>query len=340
MESLANSLNDILPYAFDENAFNKAQNHKIIEDKLSALKKSADSIPDHVGKQISGDDPLFQMGLTGLRENIGKAQESFQLKNFTYSQSLIQGSVNYCFKCHIGSNFGPKFSKWENFQLPANSQVHPMTKAKLYIATRQFAKADEELLTYINKHVEQDEIIKRETALKMLLATSLRFDKSPQKALNYLKQLDLSAFSVVFQKNIKLWEKQLTSYVAKPNMNKLEFKKVFADNTPAMDGKFIKNVLLTSEYHGKLSTAARGAEKATIYNQLGDIYDDLGEISFWELPEHYYEACINEAPKTKIAKECYKNLSEEITLGFSGSSGIHIPPEEIKRLETLKKIAE
>ncbi len=80
-------------------------------------------------------------------------------------------------------------------------------------------------------------------------------------------------------------------------------------------------------------------KKAQAYRLLGRAYDELVIEGFWDLPEVYYEMCIDYAPKTKVAKSCWKSLKENITLGYSGSRGTMIPAHEYKHLEALRKKA-
>lgn len=59
----------------------------------------------------------------------------------------------------------------------------------------------------------------------------------------------------------------------------------------------------------------------------------------WDLDLLYLEACVRENPKTPLAKRCVGRLGERLTLGFTGSAGTNIPPDEQARLDELKALA-
>ena len=72
------------------------------------------------------------------------------------------------------------------------------------------------------------------------------------------------------------------------------------------------------------------------YFMLGQVYDELILEGFWDLPESYYEACIHILPKSRTAQKCFKQLRENLVLGYSGSRGTLIPNQEYQRLEKLR----
>jgi hypothetical protein len=54
----------------------------------------------------------------------------------------------------------------------------------------------------------------------------------------------------------------------------------------------------------------------------------------------YYESCVRTSPKTQLSKTCYHRLKNSILLGYSGSSGTHLPREERERLKELQKLVQ
>jgi hypothetical protein len=59
----------------------------------------------------------------------------------------------------------------------------------------------------------------------------------------------------------------------------------------------------------------------------------------WDLDLLYFEACVRENPKSASAKQCFNSFNERLVLGFSGSAGTRIPPDEQARLDQLKALA-
>ena len=49
---------------------------------------------------------------------------------------------------------------------------------------------------------------------------------------------------------------------------------------------------------------------------------------------------MRENPKTPLARQCFAQLSDRLYFGFTGSSGTHLPDDELARLATLRQLAE
>lgn len=58
--------------------------------------------------------------------------------------------------------------------------------------------------------------------------------------------------------------------------------------------------------------------------------------ALWDLDLLYLEACVRENTRTPLAAKCFTRFEERLTLGFTGSGGTRIPPDETKRLEALR----
>jgi hypothetical protein len=74
---------------------------------------------------------------------------------------------------------------------------------------------------------------------------------------------------------------------------------------------------------------------------IGMSYDVLQDLGLWSLHQMYYQACIEKQPHSKLARRCYERYKDSIVFGYSGSSGIHIPPAvqlDLSRLENLANL--
>jgi hypothetical protein len=77
---------------------------------------------------------------------------------------------------------------------------------------------------------------------------------------------------------------------------------------------------------------------AEAYYLLGICYLTLDQDFYLGFDTLYFKSCIVEFPRSPIARRCYRRLEEAIILGYSGSSGTHIPPDvesELNRLRSL-----
>jgi hypothetical protein len=57
------------------------------------------------------------------------------------------------------------------------------------------------------------------------------------------------------------------------------------------------------------------------------------------LPEIYYEACIRENPKSKLAKDCFGDLERVTIIQYSGTAGLFLPEDERARMKELKVLS-
>ncbi|MCB0311595.1 MAG: hypothetical protein KDD42_10185, partial [Bdellovibrionales bacterium] len=81
------------------------------------------------------------------------------------------------------------------------------------------------------------------------------------------------------------------------------------------------------------------SDRAKSLYLLGLSYAKLPSYFINELPEFFLEQCIRENPGTTEAKKAYKLYKDVVTLGFTGSSGTHLPPDIQLKLRDLHDMA-
>ena len=62
--------------------------------------------------------------------------------------------------------------------------------------------------------------------------------------------------------------------------------------------------------------------------------------AMYSLPDLYLKQCVLEYPKNQVAKKCFAEYEEFITVAFTGSGGTHIPVDisnELKMMQNLVK---
>ena len=82
-------------------------------------------------------------------------------------------------------------------------------------------------------------------------------------------------------------------------------------------------------------------------DQVAEAYYLLGVAearirrTFWlSEGEFYLETAIRMAPRADFAELAYAQLEEETLAGYSGSSGVHLPPDVLSKLEELRALVE
>ena len=96
---------------------------------------------------------------------------------------------------------------------------------------------------------------------------------------------------------------------------------------------------LTLVAHDLLRRFPDSAYAADTMFLLGLSYEVLRERGHWTLHEVYYEACIRKAPHTQTAEKCFDQYEQAIYGSYTGSSGVSVPIEELKKLDELEILA-
>ena len=344
MQKMANHINSLAPYVFDKNAFSKPTNQKKIQAEIQKLVKASHKIPKKMGTEMYGSDPLFAVNIDNLRDDFKRASESFQMGNHEYSRSILKGTIGHCFRCHSRTSEGREFGLDEKKNKELN--LNFIEKAELLVATRRFDRAiqllEKELL---NTTAFGRQLFEQDRALKKYLALMVRVKRNPLKASlfleKYAKRKDLPFYLKGY---ISEWRSELAMISSlEPAKKRLikDAKKLIARATKDINPEVHYITLLRASdlLHLSLKDLKNKKEKATVYKLLGTCYENLPDLGIWGLAEEYYEHCVTTLPKTKTAKQCYKKFEQNLLLGYSGSAGLFLPPDEKDRLKRLKKLA-
>ncbi|MCB0378710.1 MAG: hypothetical protein KDD33_09475 [Bdellovibrionales bacterium] len=338
MRGMAEAYEELIPYIYNSDAFRDPNNKKTISHYITELNTHSGSLDKHVARGLTGDDPLFEVGLKGLKTMINKAAESYYVESYDYSQQLLQASSNYCYKCHVRTSMGPTFLKWDQFE-ELTKDMNPLDHAKILIATRQFPKAAEVLNNYLDK-IKKSDREEQLKALKMLMTVTLKNLESPAQARkgisrfsnpDHFKKYGVSLRS--WDSYLEMWQKgQLKAKEAHTLIKVHESKKGRGVNyVEALHDSIILHKALLSE--------TEKPWRARVYSALGGIYEKFPSLGFWELPESYFEACIYEDPGTKVAKRCYFSLESKLRSTYPKDMDSPLVDRDKTRLLKLKALA-
>lgn len=348
MQGLSDEVREILPFAYSRQQTYTPQQIQSVKDKLSKLEKKSHSISASMAQPYLGDDPLVKFSLKNLVSDVQRAQSALEVGRVKYSKGVIKTVMNHCFRCHSVNSVGGQ-SKWTVSQLSGLS-LSPLEKSELLVATREYDKAIDILeaslknVTYL-----QSSPFDYEAALKHYLVLSVRLRPNPSRAISIFKELlEMKSIPFYLYKKIDSWKISLMAWEKESKMSQKSSqvgirsaKKMIAkarkNQSYSKDASGDVNYLRSTQIlHELLKTNLKSGLKAEVYFLLGGIYEVLGELGYWSLHENYFEGCIEEKPKSRLSKRCFERLESSIYLGYSGSSGIHIPVPEKQRLESFR----
>ncbi len=343
MQQLKSKFMSVMTLAFDNKRFYEESESK---NNLKIIKEFADTahnMDPAKAKEIMGQDPMVAYTLHNLNELIATAGKSFTDGHKSYSQTLLRHSVSACVQCHTRSKLGPQFFDAKAF---GELKVDTMTKADILTATRNIADAQATLEAYLLDPSNKDlNAFYRDKAIKKYLALTLRFEEKPKQAEEFLNRLSkVNGLNQSEVQKITAWKQSLQKWwreTSDKNFQGLRFREndqqnLFS-NADMSEDKYIDNLRQAVNLHKELQT--KTANRSKVYLALGNIYDQLAETTYWEIPEVYFEACIRASPNSLTAKSCFYRYQSRMVFGYTGSSGTLIPSEEIKKLNELKKVA-
>lgn len=347
MQSVAEEVSRLIPYIYSQKEFHDPSNFTKISTELKKFAGSVHAIPQDMGKKVLGDDPVVTFSLDRLQKDIRLASESFESGHTEYSRSLLRGSLNHCFRCHTRTEQGPENS---GFKVDYTKlRISPTERADLYVALRQYDKALEILESVLNDSANfYDDPYEQERALKRYLAVMVRVRKDPAPAIATLEKFIakpnlafyLAEDSRQWLKSLKEWRTEKTSKQTAMEQAKDLIKRAGKlQSSQSQQSADVLYLRASALLHVESIKAQPGLQRASLFSLLGRSYDALADLGFWNLHEIYFEACIREAPKSEVAKECYKDFERSVFWGFSGSAGTFIPRNEMDRLVELKKVS-
>lgn len=349
MQTMAQDVKKLLPYLYDREAFHDPKNKDEIQKSLKQFAQVAKHIKPEMGKKYISDDLLLEYSLNSLTEDLNRAVQSFDVGQLEYSRSVAKASLNYCFQCHSVTQVGSS-AAWDLDKLQSLN-LAPLEKADLLVATRKYDKA----LTYMEGTLNSPDFVKNyafdfQSLLRRYLALIIRVENAPKRALKELNEiLDrrdtpryIAEQAEGWRQSLKAWAKESKIPIKTPRelFDSVEkrFKKAEGiqhfEKDHAGDVEYLR---ATAQLHEGMKMLKTKADQARALYLLGRAYEVLDELGSWNLHETYYEACIDRDPKGAMAKRCYSRLEASLYMGYSGSSGTHLPPEVRERLKVLKE---
>jgi tetratricopeptide (TPR) repeat protein len=328
---------------FNELSKNKEHiNKSVVKDSFKELTLFKSKTLKAKSSHLAKGDPLVKNSLDNIDRTFKKASELFNVGNIQGSKQFMSASIAQCVACHRngGSNtkMGAMVSLFE-FE-------NPVFKARLLLAMRDYKAAKKEYKDVLNQSKERSEVLTNKLIgeyTSVLLSSST--SRKLEKRLSSLWRHNIKGINKKTSAEIK---KFVNKYNDKVDLNntfsKLGFAETLMSNyeNPELmytqEFQFLKAVL-TYIYHSEMKNLDTKKQKAKAYYTLGKIYSNGSFIDQFLLPESYFESCIRTQPHSKLARVCYKDIENRITLGWTGSSGTKVPHEEIKRLARLKILA-
>ena len=347
MSELSTALSEAIPclYAASE------QNCKDFSGKVKRLYEISNQLDGKFGHVTKPDsDPALPYIAGLLREDIARANQSIQEGHVEYAKSVVRFSVAYCIACHTRTRMGTEFPLIKAFSEPLK-HASWIEKLEFQTASRQF----DPVLAEVTKQLESPGTtgispMDLDRASRMALSVIVRFKQDPDRAM-FLTEAIIKSKSATFamKESAKQWKKDIRVWQDEKNKKYATDKDLIeaarplaaidAADVPLGGHNEVRFLRASALMHDLLRRFPKSNYAAESLYYIGLSYDALREIGLWSLQEMYYLACIDKAPNTEQSAKCFRRFEESVTLGYSGSSGTHMPSAVRRHLDGVKQKA-
>lgn len=343
---------ELLPDLVDENKFSDIKNRARVQKNINRLTEVSSLISHGLEKNFSQTDPTIQIVSHYFADNLKNAQRGYDQQRYDYSRFLLMNTMSYCIECHTRTQSGVSF---DGFQLSKQlDSLNVVQKIEYYVAVRQYNAA----LKLIEETLQSEAKLPMfggEKILRYGLGVTVKFLNDPDKTLALLSIPDKANHLPYFlrddikqwKKSAQDWKNENTSKSAQTLTAKVVQAESLIKKANALNSKLSSsnaghietlraNAILTLGFQGKPDhkTAAK------MFYLTGQTYEMIPDHLFWTMHESFYAACIHQLPHSEQAMQCYRSFEESVVLGYSGSSGTHVPPDVLEELTSLRKMAE
>lgn len=305
------------------------------------------------------DDPKGQEPATAALSSMFSKYAAETVRRFDARETdvvamRVRTMVGLCFTCHTRERAPVDFDDAQK-RLDALG-LTGLQRAQVLAATRQFDGALVEYTKLLEGTPAHERgLLEYSRALQDTMALLVRVKDDSAATLLLLDKLlarpDLPAF---LKGNLAAWRKDVVAWKAeKFDAQKAKPEALFAKAQVLMTkantggGPFSvdeRRDVTWLRASGYLNLALGKDPKLKTRGEalylLGVCTGALRSPLWWDVDLLFFEACVRENPKTKVAKRCFQQLSDRVYLGFTGSAGTHIPEDELQRLTELRSLTE
>ena len=347
MRDLEQSLQGLLIDLSSESHFNDPKAASSIQADVDRFASQAKGLQSKKGTSPDAD-PSIQIIASQFADEAGRAAQTLRSGHREYARGILRSMTNYCIACHTRSN-GVSFQIAE---VPALRTLKGLERGSFLAATRQFDGALDAYNEVLSKKKSEDSPFEWEKALRSSLAIEVRVKKDPDLALKTVQKVLSESYAPSYLKEqATQWKKSLEKWKTEPAMKVdseeglyAEALKLFSEakslqKFPADRSADILYLRASSVVHDLLGFAPEGKRAPEALYLAGLSYEVLKDMDLGDLHEFYFLACIFKAPQTEISRSCFREYERSVYLGYTGSSGTHLPTDVRKKLRDLNQVS-
>lgn len=276
--------------------------------------------------------------------------EAYRIGSYESAQFYLRELTQTCFGCHSRLPSNRNFDFGKQFFEKAEAQGLPaLDAARLAVASRQFDAALRNYETLFRSREWDTGEIYAVGAFEDYLIVALRVERDYERPVRTLEAFrDRPDTPRYLKTYVDGWIQSLRELqtqemvtdelsAARELMRQAQLRSMFPEDPKGLV-HFIAVSALLHRYIA--SNPEDPVKRAEAYFLLG-VAESRITRSYWLSETTFFlENAIRLDPKSPMAKQAYAYLEEDILLGYTGSSGVHIPPDVQEYLQSIRLLME
>ncbi|MEZ5571059.1 MAG: hypothetical protein R3E64_03460 [Halioglobus sp.] len=349
MDQLMEQVFALKPLIASESSFNDPANAPEISDALRNMVS--------LSRQVNHEERIrntgFQVSGAVLTQQLEEVEAVFDMGNKDYALASLKSTLGVCMSCHTQlPAVSTRFTRTNQTHVLAN----PFEEAEFLFLIRNFDAAmklyAELIQGYPRNQIQPDDLeiaLYREIyyyvrvardmeGLSIALRRNSENQQLPERLRNQIKGFAAAVDAVKNEKYPHFTDAQgadLRSYAEAELV-----EGVGGDFSLDLPQKVINMLQLSSVLYEYLDENPQTPLKPDIFYWLS-----FGERRYFypsldSLPGLYLKQCVLDYPQNPVAKKCFTEYEDIITVLFTGSSGTHIPDDVSQELATMRSLVE
>lgn len=352
MQQLSKVVSQLMVNITSDQRFNDPANAKEILSEAQTLAKLVHNLQSMGGRksQSIDADPSIPIIAGLFQQQARQAALELERGHREYARSLLKSATSYCMECHTRTT-APNM---EGFVLkPDTKSLSKIEKAELLVAMRNFDAALKEYDAIASDiKLATDNPLAWERAVRNGLAVAVRVAQSPAQAIKLVNRiLEMPNAPQATKADAAVWMSSLQDWQKEPKTKSPTVESLYVQakhliqqaqatqRYPADHSADILYLRASAVVHQLLRMDPNGPHTKEALYWAGLSYGSLHDLNLYSLNELYFEACVQAAPHTLIAKKCYDRYEDVMEAQYMGNVGGSLPSDVKKHLKELQKLA-
>jgi hypothetical protein len=336
---------ELFTYAWSNDTISTPKEKQRISFLLEKLDKDFHKVEKLAGAREK--EPGFEQSLKNQQRMLHDIRRRLGSDQDDYTIWRLRGLMSNCVSCHS------RFAQAVDFpargsNTSGDSFESSLAEADFLVATRQFDKGSQALLRLV---LDTDDLGISAgdsfDALKHWLLVEVRVKARYLPAIATIKRIQReSRFDGYRDQILNAWISDLEELASFGGAKTdLAYVQLLLDNRldnesiESQERRLVKTLRATTILHEMLSVKLPKEQRREALFQLGYAYEQIPIASLEVFGDSYLEQCIEDFPGTEQAQKAYRLYKSSIELKSTGSGGVHLDEEQVKRLRELEKLA-